>query len=87
MSGPIGLREAGGAVGGGAVRSACGRIVPGHLEQVGAHGVEAVVVADSFVGLELVENIETGLRTVNHRHCDRVVQRDHGIVRELHQQP
>ena len=54
--------------------------IAGHLEQVRAHGVETMVAGEAAVGVERGQQIETGRRAVDHRHGDRVIQRDHRVV-------
>ena len=50
------------------------------LEQVGAHGVEAVVILDARIAIELLEEREPFGRSPRHRDGHRVVQRDHRVV-------
>jgi len=74
------LGEAEGLRGGGAVGVARGGAIAGHLEQVGADGVELVTVGEARVGCEGGDELEAGARAADHRDRDGVVQRDDGIV-------
>jgi hypothetical protein len=44
------------------------------LQQMRADRVQAMVLRDPFVGLELTEQLEAGPRTFGHRHRDSVIQ-------------
>ena len=55
-------------------------MVSGHLEQMGANGVEAVVAGQSSIGVERFEQLESGRRAVHHGRGDGVIERHHGIV-------
>ena len=61
-------------------------VVAGHLEQVGADRVEAVVVGHAIVVVERREQVEAGARAVDHRHRDRVVEGDHRVGRHALEQ-
>ena len=58
----------------------CGLAIPGHLEQMRAHRVEAMMPGQSSVGVERSEQLEPGRRAVHHRRGDGVVERHHRIV-------
>ena len=51
---------------------------PGHLEQVGPHRVEAVVVAEPLA--EAVEQRQAGVGPLRHGDGDRAVERDHRVA-------
>ena len=57
-------------------------MVAGHLQQVGADGVEPVVAGHALVGVERAEQVEPGPRAVHHRDRDGVVERDHRVGRD-----
>ncbi len=72
--------KAGGPAGRGAVQFARGLAIPRHLEQMGPHREEAVVPGQSPVGVQGVELLEAGRRTVDHRRGDGAIERHHRIV-------
>ena len=68
-------------------RPARGGVVAGHLQQVGAHGGEAVVAGDALVGVER-RRAARGRRCgpVHHGDRDRPVERDHRVGRDALEQ-
>ena len=80
------FRKAGRAARRVAVARAGGLDVAGHLEQVRAHRVQAMVFGHPVVGVERVEQGEPGTRAVHHCDRDRTVQRDHRVGRDPLQQ-
>jgi hypothetical protein len=48
---------------------------------MGTHGIEAVVILDAQIAIELVEEREPFSRSLRHRDGDGVVQCDHRVVR------
>ena len=65
---------------GGLIRLAgCGGVA-GHLQQVCADRGQVVACSDPGVGLEGVEQCESGVRAAGHRDSDNVVERYHRVV-------
>src|SRR5690606_17016081 len=51
------------------------------LEQMRADGVESVVPAEPRIAIERLQQVEPRSRAVHHRGGDRMVERDHRVVR------
>ena len=77
----IAFGNAGGLLRGGAVVRDSGGGIAGQFVQVGANGVEAVMIGDARIVVERVEQIQTVSGAVDHGGRDCVVEQDHGIVR------
>ena len=54
--------------------------IAGHLQQVRAHGVQAMVILHASIRVEVLQQLQAGGRTVDHRRSDRVIERDHRVV-------
>jgi hypothetical protein len=78
------LGQIGRSAGCSGVGGVCRLELAGHLQQVRTDGIEPVVVGQTVVGLECVEEVEPGLRTAGHGDRNGVIQRDHRVVGELH---
>src|SRR5215218_3206509 len=74
------LGEAGGATSGGPVAGSGACEVAGHLQQVGAHRVEAVVSREPSVGFQPFEQRKSGARALHHRERDGAIERDYRVV-------
>jgi hypothetical protein len=55
--------------------------LPRPLEQVCANCLEAMAASHAGVRFEAGEEVETSLRTMNHRHRHRSVQTHHRVIR------
>ena len=60
--------------------------VAGPLEQVSAHGIEAVVSGQSPVPVEYLQVTQAGIRAVHHRGSYGLVQQHHRVVGHLLEQ-
>ena len=66
----------------GAVAVAGCAAVAGHLEQVRAHRVEAVVAGQAIVAVQRGQQLQPGPRALDHRDRHGVVERDHRVGRD-----
>src|SRR5262245_20989045 len=57
------------------------------LAEMSSHRIEAIVPRDPSIGIERLQQLEPDRRPVHHRRGDRAIERDHGVVRQLHEQP
>ena len=71
------MRQATRAAGRFQVAAPGGRVVPGHLQQVGPDGVEPVPAGDPLVAGQGYQQVQPGVRASAHGHGDGVVQRHH----------
>ena len=79
------LRQVGRAICRSQVRIACPRDVASHLLQVRAHRMQAVVLSQSGISLELADQVESSLWPLRHADRDGMIQRDHRIGRRAQQ--
>jgi hypothetical protein len=63
-----------------------GRVLLGHLQQVGPDGVETVAGHDPLVGGEAVEQVQPGAGAARHGHRDSMVQCCYRVTGDLQQQ-
>ena len=47
---------------------------------MGSNSVQAVMIREAGVSLERIQEFQAFAGTAHHRHCDRVIQRDHGVA-------
>ena len=75
------FRKAGGSDRGGPIVLDGFLEIAKHLEQMTAHGIEPIMIAQAFVAVQSPETLQSARWPVRHRGGDGVVEHYHGIVR------